>query len=167
MWKPVYDTVAKLIPYNYTGPICDIGCGTGRLAKALKKSQLDGYIGLDFSKERIKEARRYLPETEFHVMDAYSKDAVALYQRHHFFVLTEILEHLNDDLGLLALLPSGSQIIGSVPNFDNPAHVRSFENPESVFDRFKSLVSFDPTSIRTLTKQTSKNETYVFSGVKT
>lgn len=165
-WKPVYDQVVRLVPDHYTGPICDIGCGTGRLAKALQLSDFENYTGLDFSNERIKEARRYMPDTEFFVMDVFSGDAKALYQEHRFFVLTEILEHLEQDLELLSALPEGSRVIASVPNFDSPAHVRIFDGPDAVIERYGSTIDFGISDIHTVKKKTSKSETYIFHGVK-
>ena len=55
----------------------------------------------------------------------------------------EVLEHINDDLGLISILPDNAFIVLSVPNFDDPGHVRWFDNPEQAAERYISLIEFE------------------------
>jgi len=44
----------------------DLGCGTGRFAKVLELMDFKGrYVGIDWSRERIKEARKYVPTRNY------------------------------------------------------------------------------------------------------
>ena len=45
-------------------------------------------------------------------------------------------EHFDDDLGILRRLPKGSMFVFCVPNFDAPAHMRHFDGPDSVRERY-------------------------------
>lgn len=49
-------------------PVCEIGCGYGRLSQAFEENK---YIGVDCNREAIKRAKRRLPEYSFHVIDEY------------------------------------------------------------------------------------------------
>jgi len=49
-------------------PVCEIGCGYGRLAGSF---QADEYIGVDCNVEAIERAKRRLPKHSFHVVDSY------------------------------------------------------------------------------------------------
>jgi trans-aconitate methyltransferase len=163
-WRPLYDHVLTLMPEDRTVRICDIACGTGRMAKLLWRNGYHNYVGFDFSLERIKEARHYVPEASFHHLDAFSDEARALSRQADVAIITDTLEHLEQDLELISVLPKGMLVIGSVPNFDSKAHVRMFDGPDTVFERYGDLVSFTADSIFTQAKEGSKNEIYIFSG---
>jgi SAM-dependent methyltransferase len=48
-----------------SGPICDLGCGPGQLARYLHRQGVDT-LGIDLSPQMIAEARRLNPEIPFH-----------------------------------------------------------------------------------------------------
>ena len=58
------------------------------------------------------------------------------------FICFEVLEHLKDDKKLLSLLPKGTRLIFSVPNYDSPSHVRYFESMSDVFHRYNDELTF-------------------------
>lgn len=62
----IFEDVRDMVP---TGPVLDIGVGTGRTTPALRKLGR-GYIGIDYSPEMIRRARARCPDDDFHVMDA-------------------------------------------------------------------------------------------------
>lgn len=46
--------------------LLDLGCGTGRFAKVLEMMRFKGkYVGIDWSRERIKEAKKYVPAQNY------------------------------------------------------------------------------------------------------
>ena len=79
---------------------------------------------------------------EFSVAALLSPEADARHRRYQVFVLTEVLEHVTDDLGILSRLPSGGHVIVTVPNFDSAGHVRHFESVDQVIERFETLIDF-------------------------
>lgn len=60
-WRKVYEEAARLLPESKDETIVDIGCGTGRFAKLLYDKGYRKYLGIDFSKGMLEEAKRYNP----------------------------------------------------------------------------------------------------------
>ena len=147
-WRPVYDAVLELMPTDRNLSILDIGCGTGRCADALQRAGYFNYIGFDFSSERINEARRYLPSTQFHVLDVFADAAAQLFAAADVFVVTEVLEHVNRDTEILRMIPTGREVLFSVPSFGGAAHVRSFADVDAVIRRYGELLTLDVGAIR-------------------
>lgn len=78
---------------------------------------------------------------------------------------TELLEHVDDDLGVLRQIPRRTLTLFSVPNFDDPAHVRYFSSETAVGRRYRGL--FDRWSITwTSTSSKSKNGVWLASGLR-
>lgn len=162
IWKEVYDATVSLFPDATSATIVDVGCGTGRLAEALRRSGRINYIGFDFSSARIAEARRYLPEHDFRVLDAFSDEARALMNAADVVSITEVLEHVEGDLDLLSSLPTGKTVVFSVPSFDSPTHVRKFKTMDAVLERYSGILDIDADSAVTVTRR--KNHTFVARG---
>lgn len=53
------------------GPICDLGCGPGQIARYLQRQGVDT-LGVDLSPRMVAEARRLNPEIHFHQGDMLS-----------------------------------------------------------------------------------------------
>jgi 2-polyprenyl-3-methyl-5-hydroxy-6-metoxy-1,4-benzoquinol methylase len=114
--------------------VLEIGCGTGQLAEMLRTAGLTRYTGFDFSPRRIDAARRRAKSMRFEVDDAYTTDLV--HESYDTVVCTEFLEHVDDDLGVLARIRSGVRFIGTVPNYESEAHVRWFTDAAEVEARY-------------------------------
>jgi trans-aconitate methyltransferase len=142
-WLAVYATAAELLSTG-AGPIADVGCGTGRLARLLHERGERDYLGIDFSPARIEEARRYAPEMRFDVGDVHDPAIRRRLGDFARFAILETLEHIEDDLGLLDAIPAGALTVFSVPNYDSAAHVRWFDSPAAVADRYDRLIDVDP-----------------------
>ena len=135
-YRPLFEATARLIPDDLD--VVELGCGTGRLA-ALIAPRLRSYIGLDFSRRRLGEARHYAPAIDFRVADLRSDPIPPA----DLYVANEVLEHLADDLGLLRRLPAGSRVLLSVPSFHADAHVRFFPVWGEARDRYAPLLDID------------------------
>ena len=165
-WRPLYEALEALIPYHNPS-ITDLGCGAGRFAALLKGKGYTEYAGWDFSSVMIEEARKTVPEYLF------IKGDVKLFHPVLFktnkpgeklvYIVSEILEHLEDDMGLIRKLPEGSTIIGSVPNHWSVSHVRTFEDEQEVVDRYSGLIDFDMMQVIPLNDQ---KRFFVFRGVR-
>ncbi|MBX9452109.1 MAG: class I SAM-dependent methyltransferase [Mesorhizobium sp.] len=163
IWKQVYDATVTLMPEERSQLVVDVGCGTGRLAEALRLQGYENYIGFDFAPARIAEARRYLPSHDFRVLDAFSDEAASLTASADVVAITEMLEHIEDDLKLLAVIPAGRTIVFSVPNFGGPTHVRKFKSVDEVLARYSGLIEIDVPDAITVTKK-SGSLTFVCRG---
>ena len=161
-WKPLYYTCADLI-FEKENRILDLGCGSGRFAKLLKIKGFKNYLGIDFSKVLIDEAKRYIPDYSFLLNDIFDEDIQKLFSDFDIFVMLELLEHIERDLELLKSIPKNKIIILSVPNFDSAAHVRWFNSMEDVIHRYKELIDI---KIMKTVVYSNKKEAYVIRGIR-
>jgi trans-aconitate methyltransferase len=134
-YRELYQRVVALVRPGTA--VVELGCGSGRLAMLLADVAWS-YVGLDFAPAMIEQARRDAPGT-FIVADLrtdWIPDA-------DVYIATEVLEHLDDDLALLARLPADSTVILTVPSFDSESHVRTFPNPGDAVARYAELLDID------------------------
>jgi SAM-dependent methyltransferase len=144
-WLPVYTEVARWL--HGAEPLVDLGCGTGRFAvTAFRNGHSGPYRGIDFSRAAVAEATRYLAENTdgyyatVETMDLRSWEPEEIRPGATTYICLEVLEHLDDDLGLLARIPSGHRVLFSVPNYGSASHVRRFPSPAAVWERYSSLL---------------------------
>lgn len=114
--RRILEGIARRILGDARATVVDIGCGTGGNIAALASSY--SCIGIDPAADAIRLARRRYPGVEFLVGDvpadlpAHSGDA-------DLFMLTDVLEHVDDDSALLAALVErakpGSHLMITVP----------------------------------------------------
>jgi len=140
LYFPLWDYILNLI--NSKERIVDFGCGGGCLIKLAFQRKLNVMMGVDFSKEAIKRAKNINPEHSdiFIVGDLYDKK---IYDKVKFdtAILSEVLEHLENDLGILTYFQKNTHIIISIPKYDSPAHVRYFKNGRGVIHRYEDLIN--------------------------
>jgi trans-aconitate methyltransferase len=142
-YLPLYQHVVNWVPRGIR-TVVDLGCGSGRLAKLLCSSRPElAYLGLDFSTEMIERAEAYnidTPGTPLFVLNdlRYGDEVPAA----DLYLAIEVLEHLDDDLGLLAKLPKHSHVVLSVPNFDSEAHVRYFDSWAHCWTRYSNALIY-------------------------
>jgi len=151
-WYSLYESAANLLPEDKDITIVDLGCGAGRFAKLLFDRRYANYIGVDFCRERIDEAKEYVPEFEFICMDVMKMippaDSTGVsgsfvdIPKADVYIMLEFLEHIEDDIGVLKSLPEAS-VIFSVPEHDASSHVRTFPDWNAVVKRYDPYVSMD------------------------
>jgi SAM-dependent methyltransferase len=135
LWSVIAD---RLLRAEVTS-VLDVGCGAGQFAGLLRDRGLKQYCGFDFSSTAIRMARSVCPDWEFVAADALETD---LFQTRDYqaVVCTEVLEHIESDIGLLKRVPANVLFFGSVPNFPDTAHVRFFPDCQAVLQRYGSLL---------------------------
>lgn len=120
--------------------ILDLGCGPGQFAQLAIRAGKTYVRGIDFSRSAIIWARERNPK-HAKVFDGYRFDAPqALACEHDVVVLFEVLEHVDDDVGLLKRLRPGVHVIFSVPNFGYTSHVRCFKTLKEIEDRYGTVL---------------------------
>lgn len=134
-YRPLYERTAELVPEGAS--VVELGCGTGRLAPLIL-GRARTYVGIDFAPRLIREAQRYEPRGWFVVGDLRKEIPAA-----EVYVANEVLEHLDDDVGLLRRLPVGSVVIVSVPSFDSKSHVRWFPEQAQAAERYGDVLAID------------------------
>jgi len=134
----VWNELAKRVTSEDS--IVEIGCGTGQLAELLRDRGISRYIGFDFSGEAIRLARRRLSEVQFEVGDAL-QTPLLLNETFSTVLCTEVLEHINEDLAVLARIPPGVRVLATVPNYFARTHVRWFSTADEVVNRYAPVFS--------------------------
>ncbi|MCI9108018.1 MAG: class I SAM-dependent methyltransferase [Lachnospiraceae bacterium] len=142
----MFRTALKWITkYEKNIEICELGCGSGQFANMLFDYGYTNYVGIDFSNQAIEFAKRANP----HYADRFICEDVFSYlwrdkkEGNALFFLFEVLEHMNRDVELLEMLPLGSTVIFSVPNFKSFNHIRTYENLETIKSRYQRLDIFE------------------------
>lgn len=142
---PVWSTVAQRLSTSKAAAVVDLGCGPGQFAEyLLRQAAVDvRYTGIDFSEVAVRQAEERGLLAQFVVGDLIRHSALDSLP-YDTAVALEVLEHLEDDLGLLKRLRGGTRVIGSVPNFDAYGHVRYFAGSAEVEARYgATLEEFD------------------------
>lgn len=138
-YQPIYRAILENLKALKSPRVLEVGCGVGDLGKMIVDSGIP-YRGFDFSEQAIECSRKLCPEGKFWTGDAYDK-ANYLPADYNVVIALEVLEH-TDDLCVLENIPAGVHIVGSVPNFDDVAHLRVYEDPQrDIVERFKSLLN--------------------------
>jgi len=137
---PVWSKGAEIISSLNDPRVLDIGCGPGQFAHLLFDKGITSYKGIDHSSEAIELAQKNVPQwaENFTVANVFEMDALP--ENSDIVTMFEVLEHLERDLDLLRLIPSGTQVLFSVPSYGSASHVRQFKRPQNVKKRYKSLV---------------------------
>lgn len=130
-----------------SGAICDLGCGPGTFARMALDLGRDYCYGLDFSPRCIELASRACLEAVF-----YQADLRRWSSRAHWswavlhadtIVLLEVLEHVYEDREIIESLPSGVDVVLSVPSFWCEGHCRWFQSLGQVRARYGKLINID------------------------
>lgn len=154
LWAFVIGAISAILDEKNKPFILELGCGPGQFASMLfdtlgGNDKFFAYKGLDFSAEAIKIARGVLPGERVTLPFFYEADCLnpATYSEHQaqiadLIVAMEIFEH-TDDLQILTLIPPGKQLIVTVPDFDDPAHIRHFKTEEDVRGRYSNFIEIE------------------------
>lgn len=137
VYLPVWEVIASRIDPAAT--VLELGCGTGQLGRLLVDRGLTHYHGFDFSEVAVELARKRLPEFDVEVGDARTTRLVTDLP-YDTALCTEVLEHLDDDLGVLRRIRPGARVLATVPNFDATSHLRFFDEEQEVADRYRSAL---------------------------
>jgi trans-aconitate methyltransferase len=132
---PMWAIIADRIVRSQVSSILDIGCGPGQVAQLLRDKGVQSYLGIDFSTERVMQARAVCPEFDFLAVDVFETDLLATHN-YAGVVCLEFLEHVERDLQVIQNLHPGTLFWASVPNFGGKQHVRHFRSSEEVIQRY-------------------------------
>lgn len=147
-WRELYEQAAVWI--SPLDPVVDLACGTGRFAEQLRRRGHGRFTGLDFSPKAVSECHAYVPlfdldtpwDADFGVSDLREWQPDPGRAAGTVYTCLETLEHLEDDVGLVARIPVGHELIFSVPNYGGEAHLRTFETAGEAWRRYGHLLGF-------------------------
>ena len=136
----IWQRIVNILYDNGSNSILDLGCGPGQFAEFIAAHMPEvRYTGLDFSSVAISQASRRCPNYLFKKMKLPTTNFLGL-PAFDSVVCTEVLEHVENDREILSVIPIGTLIVASVPNFDSFGHVRLFRNKEEVMERYGPLI---------------------------
>ena len=141
-YYPLFRQVARALKARRVQTVLEVGCGSGGLAHLLHDQGGVRYRGFDFSPVAVDRARTRFGQSElFFVSDARSAESYV--GEYDAIVCTEVLEHVEADLEVVARWQPGINCVCSVPNFDADNHVRFFRSEAEVRDRYGKLIDID------------------------
>ena len=144
------------------GGIADLGCGSGHLCQMAEDLGADYRFGVDSSHRAIGFARLRCPDATCHLADLLRSRRLLRRTDYHTAVLTEVLEHVYDDLGLLCMIPRRKVIVASVPSFWTDGHVRWFASASQVRHRYGRVLDIDAMVVARVPR--SSNRWFVIRG---
>lgn len=120
--------ILELIPTT-AKRVLDLGCGTGRLGKALKERQKCFVTGIELNKEAAEIARKNLDGLWIDNLNRY--DPTFSKVKYDCLIFADILEHLISPWTVLQkfapVLTDDGTVIASIPNIAHPAYVKNLE----------------------------------------
>ena len=125
--------------------VLDIGCGTAQLGRMLMDNKI-AYSGFDYSSKAMEIAKGFGVSTWVGTVDD-AKNYIPV----DAYLCMEVLEHLENDLGVFRLLSKNSFLFFSVPTFKHESHVRRFKTESSVRKRYS--VYFTELTIKQIGKR--------------
>lgn len=133
---PLIDGICDLVKEGGYDRILDLGCGIGLLPRRLNQGYKFEYLGIDFSQVGVEKVKKMGFQAEMMDLSQETPDFTGV----DIVILSEILEHLVDDLGLVEKIPPGTEIIASFPTFDDESHLRHYSNMSQIINRYWHLV---------------------------
>jgi len=122
--------------------VLDIGCGAGAMLERCEKNNITGY-GFDFSHEAIKICRKFRGLSNVWVGNATGVENFMV--DYGAYLCLEVLEHIENDIGVIRCLRSQSLFIFAVPSWASPgsSHVRCFGNDNQIRVRYGGLIKIE------------------------
>jgi len=160
LWDAILDNVSP------TESIADFGCGVGQFAKMCELRDRYYARGVDFSKKAIEIARLMNSDKDFVVGDLH--DPKTFDFDFDVAVFCEVMEHIEDDIGVLGHVSSGKKVIISLPTYDYKSHVRHIQK-ESELLRYNGILSYTKTELIHLhngQKENGERDVYMIVGIK-
>ena len=150
LWKQLVNLIRSVgVPER--PDVLEIGCGSGQLAQLLLREFDPEYVGVDRSSVAIRWAKELNPGDADRFVLGRVEDQKALLGRSWWAVIAmEALEHLVDDLSVLARLRRGTRVFFSVPTFTHPSHARYFTSEvetREYYERKLSIRYIEPVAV--------------------
>jgi SAM-dependent methyltransferase len=130
----IWKRILQLLPKDCI--VAEFGCGTGQLADYLLRNGVNYAYGCDFAQFGILYAKQRTQRDDlFHLFNCELKNTF-FYKDYDVAIMTELLEHMSLDTLAISHIPENTLVFFSVPNFDCVSHVRRFEKPSDIENRY-------------------------------
>jgi SAM-dependent methyltransferase len=123
--------------------VADLGCGCGNFTGVMvdKHQRPEVYLGVDMSHDRIKVAKAAYPGWSFIYGDFNDPQVRREYERHEAYLLLNVLDFIEDDLGFLETVPQGKPVLFSMPRAEREGSLRFCDDLFSLRERYSPLLS--------------------------
>jgi SAM-dependent methyltransferase len=123
--------------------VADLGCGMGNFTGVMveRHQKPEVYIGVDISHNQIKTAKAAYPGWSFIYGDFNNPQVREKYERYEAYLLLNVIDVIEDDLGFLETVPSGKPVLFSLPRDEKEGSVRSFPDSATLRDRYSSILN--------------------------
>jgi hypothetical protein len=144
---PPFDPGLYLNAYGRLGllgidNVADLGCGAGNFVSVMvaKGMRPEMYVGVDSNHQCVSTAKAAYPGWKFIYGDVRDPRLRAEYERYGAFLMLNLIDALEDDLGFLAGLPQDKPLVFSIARSERPE--ARFFLPESndIRDRYSSIL---------------------------
>ena len=131
----LYQEVINILSNLNNPRVLELGCGLGDLGKMIMEKNWQ-YRGFDFSQEAINICKEKLPQGNFYLGNVYDNKSFGE-DDYNTVIALEVFEHV-DDLSVIENIRPGATVIGSVPDYDDSAHLRLYEDGKTdIIDYYK------------------------------
>lgn len=139
-YAPVWARIVEVLRDLGARSLLDLGCGPGQFAEFVARALPHlAYCGIDFSGVAVARGRQRVPHQRFLQRELPLRDFTDL-PEFDAVVCTEVLEHVESDREILAVLPRGTPVIATVPSFDAFGHLRLFRTEAEIRSRYGELL---------------------------
>lgn len=157
-YERIYLAIERMLCQEDKPRVLEIGCGFGNLGQKIIQQGIF-YRGFDFSSEAIRLAKGRCSDK---VWQGNAYDKKNYEGDYNTVIAVEVFEHL-DDKKVLAMIRPGTRIIVTVPDYDDPSHLRKYRDIEFIKNYYDGIIhinkfgSFHNADIGTM---------WIFEGVK-
>jgi SAM-dependent methyltransferase len=139
LYKDAYSRLGLLSIAN----VADLGCGRGNFTGVMTDNgqRREVYLGVDMSHECVKVAKAAYPGWNFIYGDFNDPSVRREYERFEAYLLLNVLDVIEDDLGFLESVPQGKPVLFSMPRAEREGSVRHFPEAFALRERYSSLLN--------------------------
>ncbi|MDR0354498.1 MAG: class I SAM-dependent methyltransferase [Deltaproteobacteria bacterium] len=139
----LYENAFGRLGLLHIANVADLGCGMGNFTGIMvkRRQRPEVYIGVDISHNNIKVAKAAYPGWNFIYGDFASPQVIQQYERFEAYLLLNVLDVLEDDLGFLETVPGEKPVLFSMPRFPKEGSVRHFSDVQDLRTRYSNHLS--------------------------
>ena len=128
-----------------SGRILELGGGAGHFARMALDLGHEYICGIEGGPRAVQVSSERCPEAFFSVqtLPSFGADVAWWMSQADTVVILEVLEHIGRDKDVLAMVPPGTNVVFSVPNFCTKTHCRWFGSVDEITERYGQVLDIE------------------------